>query len=369
MTQTSTENIFKIINNKKSALLLIQNNYNTDTLSSALAFCLYLKKLGKDAKIALNSLNGIEKKYNFLPSLDLIQDKIFDPSKLTLRIKTDRVKAKELSYESKDNSLEIYIKAASENGFKKDDIEIIEKNVSFDLIISIGCKNKSSIGLYNENINFLKDKELINIDIDNKNTSFGTINFINSSSKTLSETILDLINFNNSELIDENIATCLLTGIIDKTNGFKSYDISSETLSNASNLIDLGANKDLIFDNLFNKNLEEIRNNSIILSNLNRFSDEIYFSSVENIIDNFNIRSIFFNEIINIKKAKIFVLFNKINEVIYCEIITSDNISAVELTEDFKSLGDNNYAQFAIASSETQKVIDIVLNKISKKIK
>ncbi len=368
MTQQNTENIFNIINNKNSGLILIPTNFNADQLSSALAFCLYIRQLNKDVKIAVNSLDKA-KKYNFLPNFDLVQDKIFDPSKLTLRIKTDRVKAKELSYEPKNDSIEIYIKSATGNSFTKDDVEIIEKSVSFDFVVCIGCTNKASIGLFNENLEFFKDKDIINIDIDNINTGFGSTNFIDTSSKTLSEAVLDLISFNNSDLIDENIATCLLTGIIDKTNGFKTSNISSETLSTASNLIDLGADKDLIFNNLFSKDLEEIKNNSNILANINKFSNDIYFSSIENLSGEFNVRSIFNDEIIHIKDAKIFVLFNKIKDVVYCEIISNGEYSATNITSDFKSIGDSTSAQFAIASPELDKVRDIVLNKISKKIK
>ncbi len=367
MTQENTKNIFDIINNKNSGIILIPTNFNIDQFSSAVAFALYIKQLGKEVKIAISSLKKIEK-LSFIPALDLVTDKIFDPSKITLRIKTNRVKAKELSYEPKSDSIEIYIKAA-DGSFSKDDVEIIEKNVNFDFAVCIGCENTSSIGLYSENSEYFADKDIINIDINNKNTGFGSVNFIDNSNKTLSEAILDLISFNNSDLINEDIATCLLTGIIDKTNGFKTSDISAETLSTASNLIDLGADKDSIFDNLFNKNLEEIKNNSNILANTSEFSNNIYFSSVENLTGDFDVKSIFFNEIINIKDSKIFVLFNKIKDVVYCEIVSTGEYSATDITSDFKSIGDNISAQFAIASPELNKVKDIVLNKISKKIK
>lgn len=367
MTTSNTEQLFKIIDSHKSALILISKNYNGDSLAASLALSLYLKKYGKKSSIAIENIN-IDKKFKFLPEIDLISNVIFDPSKLTIRVKTDRIKAKELSYEPKEDSIEIYITSIANDGFKKEDVEIIEENVNFDYIFTIGVKNKEEIGLYQENIKFFENKDLINIDIDSNNTKYGNINIISPDQKNLSEFIFDIISFNKAELIDENISTCILTGIMDKTNGFKSLDISSSTLSNASNLIDLGANKDIVSKNLFkNKNLEEIKNISKILSNT-KSSNNIFYSTNENLKEDFNIKSIFNDNIIQIDNAEIFLVFNKKDGVIYAEITCSNKYSAVELSSDFKSIGNSELAQFAIASPDMEKVAEIVLNKIKNKI-
>ncbi len=370
MNLSSTEQIFKIIEEKKSALILLSKNYNGDALSASLVLSLYLKKYGKKTCIAIENIENIDKKYKFLPEIDLISNKVFDPSKFTIRINTDRVKAKELSYEPKENAIEVYITSVTENGFKKEDVEIIEENVSFDFVISIGAKSKNDIGLYSKNLKFLDNKDIINIDINQKNENFGTINCIMQNQKTLSETIFDIISFNKSELIDENIANCILTGIMDKTNGLKAFDISSNTLSNASNLIDLGADKDLISRNIFkNKNLDEIKTSANVIANIKSFDNNIVYSVNENLNDNFNIKSLFTDNLSYINDVEIFVMFNKKNDIIYSQIITSSKYSADEITSDFKSIGDNEIAQFAIASTDIEKVVEIVLNKIKNKIK
>ncbi|MEZ7821319.1 MAG: hypothetical protein QMB51_03360, partial [Patescibacteria group bacterium] len=296
--------------------------------------------------------------------------KVFDPSKFTIKIKTDRIKAKELSYEPKDDSIEIYITSATNDGFKKEDVEIIEKNTSFDFVFSIGVKAKSEIGLYNENIEFIEGKTLINLDINQKNEKFGEINIIEANEKTLSELVFDIISFNKSELIDENIANCILTGIIDRTNGLKASDTSASTLSNASNLIDLGADKDIISQNLFrNKDFEEIKNTAAIFSNIKSTKNTIAYSVNENLDDNFNIKSIFVDNISCINGIEVFIIFNKKNDVVYSQIITSSKYLANEISSDFRSIGNEEIAQFAIASPDIDKVVEIVLNKIEQKIK
>ena len=369
MNLSNTEQIFKTIESKKSALILLSKNYNGDALSAALALSLYLKKYGKKASIAVENPENIDKKYKFLTEIDLISNKVFDPSKFTIRINTNRIKAKELSYEPKEDAIEVYITSATENGFKKEDVEIIEENVSFDFVFSIGSKSKDSIGLYIENSKFLDNKEIINIDINPKNENFGTINCIMQDQKTLSEVVFDIISFNKSELIDENIANCILTGIMDKTNGLKSFDIASSTLANASNLMDLGVDKDLISKNLFkNKNFEEIKMLATIFANI-KSDNKIIYSVNENLNENFNIKSIFTDNVSYIKDAEIFIIFNKKDEVIYSQIVTSEKYNADEITSDFRSIGNNEIAQFAIASADIEKVIEIVIEKIKNKIK
>lgn len=369
MNELNTKEIFEVLENGKSFLILINSKYNADILCSALAFNLFIKKLGKKSFIALNDLN-IDEKYKFLKDIENISDKIFDPKKFTISINTNRIKAKELSYEAKDGKIEIYITSETENGFKKEDVDLIENNVDFDTVFFIGVKSKNDVEkIYLDNANFIDDKKIISIN--NKNTeNFGLINFIDKDQKNISEIIFDILSFEKSELIDENIATIILTGIIENTNGLKSLDVSNTTISNVTNLIDLGADRDLIISNLFkNKKLEDFKNISEIFKNIKHFENEIIYSSVNNLGNDYDIKYIFENYIYEIKNSEIFVLFNKKENIIYSEVICSSKYNSHELTSEFKSIGDEKISQFAIASDDMEKVSEIVLNKIKNKLK
>ena len=369
MNLSNTEQIFKAIDDKKSILIILDKNYNGDVLASTIALGLYLKKYGKKVSIATEDIN-VNKKYQFLAGLDLLTDKVTDPTKFTISISTTRVKAKELSYEPKEDKIEIYLTSATENGFKKEDVEIIENNVDFDLVFTIGVRSKSVIGnIYENNKKFIDDKPLVNIDIDPKNVKFGDINFVEDEQSTISELIFDIIGFNKSELIDENIATCLLTGIIEKTNGFKTPDLSPSTMSTVSNLMDLGADRENIISNLFRtKTVDEVKVWAKILANTKASEDGvILYSSNENIAD-FDIKSIFVDIISEIKNAEIFIIFNKKDDIVYAQVTTSGKYNALELTQDFRSIGNSEVAQFAIASNDLEKVVEVVLSKLSAKV-
>jgi nanoRNase/pAp phosphatase (c-di-AMP/oligoRNAs hydrolase) len=55
----------------------------------------------------------------------------------------------------------------------------------------------------------------------------------------------------NPKLLDEHIATSLLSGIISNTKGFQTHSVTPRSLSVASNLISAGARRDIIIKHLY----------------------------------------------------------------------------------------------------------------------
>jgi nanoRNase/pAp phosphatase (c-di-AMP/oligoRNAs hydrolase) len=66
-----------------------------------------------------------------------------------------------------------------------------------------------------------------------------------------SEVVLDLINKFEASLIDEDIATQLLAGIISETNSFQHVRTTPQTFLKASQLVSLGAKQQEIVSHLF----------------------------------------------------------------------------------------------------------------------
>src|SRR5258708_38228777 len=83
------------------------------------------------------------------------------------------------------------------------------------------------------------------------NKNYGQYNLVTLSATSCSEIVLDLINKFESSLIDENIATQLLTGIIAETNSFQHVRPTPQTFLKASQLVSLGAKQQEIINNLY----------------------------------------------------------------------------------------------------------------------
>ncbi|HQL11435.1 MAG TPA: hypothetical protein PK507_00280 [bacterium] len=369
MELNNLDQIFRIINENSKILILTDSIFNFDKIAASLSFGLFTQILGKNTIIYFK--NTIEEKYKFLNGFELIKNNIDIKNNLTIAISTKDVKAKELSYEQKEDRIEIYLTPEKNKKFTKEDVSIIDNQNLFDLIITIGVENIEKIGeFYNSNIEFFKNTPIINIDNNIANERFGQINLIEPQYSSICELMFDLITMYKSELIDEKIATNILAGIIYKNKKLNLQKLSSNTVEAISALIEIGADKEKIINNLYKtRNLNDLRVWSKILQNSKlAYNNTLFFSIIDDENEQIDFSDFFNNIIDSIGCIKIGILFNKINDIIYITLITRDNINAKELLKEFNPIGDNEEVNCAVSSSDMNKAVEIVLNKIIKKI-
>jgi len=369
MELNNLDQIFRIINESSKILILTDSIFNFDKIAASLSFGLFTQILGKNTIIYFK--NTIEEKYKFLNGFELIKNNIDIENNLTIAISTKDIKAKELSYEQKEDRIEIYLTPEKNKKFTKEDVSIIDNQNLFDLIITIGVENIEKIGeFYNSNIEFFKDTPIINIDNNIANERFGQINLIEPQYSSICELMFDLITMYKSELIDEKIATNILAGIIYKNKKLNLQKLSSNTVEAISALIEIGADKEKIINNLYKtRNLNDLRVWSKILQNSKlAYNNTLFFSIIDDENEQIDFSDFFNNIIDSIGCIKIGILFNKINDIIYITLITRDNINAKELLKEFNPIGDNEEVNCAVSSSDMNKAVEIVLNKIIKKI-
>lgn len=116
---------------------------------------------------------------------------------------------------------------------------------------------------------------VVNIDHHVTNLLFGTINLVESKAST-AELILDLITFLGIPL-DLCIATCLLTGVVTDTRGFRTSSTTPDTLRAAVQLVEAGASLAEITDAVFNhRSLDTLRLWGPALTNVQRRGDIVW---------------------------------------------------------------------------------------------
>ena len=370
MNLNENEQAINLINESKNVLIFVNPSINLDSITSGIALSLYLEKLEKKVTIYLEN-KKIDEKYNFLSSLNSITDKLDLKNKLTVSIVTKNVKAKELSYEPKEDRIEIYLTPEDGKSFTKDDVLINDSGKNFDLIITLGISNIKNIGeIYEKNTEFFFNKPIINIDIQNSNELYGKINYIEQTYCSLSELVFDFMTFYKSELIDENIATNILTGIIYNTKEFRSEELTATTMSAIATLMELGADKNKIMNNLYKtKPVDNIKAWAKMLENSKLDEDKkIFYSKIEDNKLSLDLSELFYGFINTIEKVEIAILFNKTNGITYIDLVCSENLNALEISSSFNPVGDKNYVKFAISSDDVEKVVEIVLRKIKEKM-
>ncbi|MCF7906334.1 hypothetical protein K9L04_00185 [Patescibacteria group bacterium] len=364
--------ILKVLDVSKN-ILIIFNNDNSDILMSSICLSYYLEKTQKNIDLVSENTK-INSKYDFLNIENKIKNTLKSDNKFTIIIDTKENKAKELSYEPKENSIEIYLSGENRN-FEETDIKFLKDSKKYDLIITLGIldiKNLSKI--YNENVDLFYNTPIINIDNNISNERFGQINIIEAQYRTISELVFDIISQNNPDIIDTKISNLLLTGIIDKTSGFKFSSISPNIMSTSSMLIEIGADRENIIKNLYRtKTVSSLKLWGKILSNMKYKDSGILWSYLiedeKNLdISNFKFSDIFNELVSEIPKIKIALLFIKKENVIEVQIITTKKYNAFELTEEFKGVGNDSESSFAISSNDLDQVVSIIIDKLNKKI-
>ena len=139
------------------------------------------------------------------------------------------------------------------------DVNILKSN-EFNIdkfnIISLDCGDRKRICLSDE----IKDKaqKIICIDHHASNDKYGDFNYIDTNASSTCELVYNvLVAYNkkyNIDLIDENIATFLYTGLVTDTGNFMYSNTHPTSFDMAKNLLLKGAKKENIIQNIFQSN-------------------------------------------------------------------------------------------------------------------
>jgi len=263
------EQIFKQIEKSQRPLIVFPSDWSGDAVASSLALYLYLKNLKKEAEIiAMPSVKSPV--WSFLPAHSEIKSSIENLRKFIISLDINQTKTDKISYNIEDKKINFIISPAS-GWFKPEDVTTSASGFKYDLIISIGATDLESLGkLYEDNIEFFYKTTVVNIDYRASNEEFGQINLIDINCTANSEIIFNLLQAESPELLNEDIATCLLAGIIASTKNFRLPNLTPRTLLTTSKLIGLGGRREQIIDKLYrSRDFKTLKLWGKVLSNLN----------------------------------------------------------------------------------------------------
>jgi nanoRNase/pAp phosphatase (c-di-AMP/oligoRNAs hydrolase) len=234
---------------ESKSILIIGSGNNGDSLGASLALRSFLKKLDKD--VAVLSATEVAEKFKFLPQADEVLEKIDLTKSLVMDVSLKKSQIAELSYKKEAEKLSIFLKP-TQGELTPTDVTFRSSNFPYDLVVLIGIASFDQLGeFYIGHTELFFDVPLVNIDFRGSNENYGQFNLVQLSATSCSEIILDLINKFESGLVDENIATQLLAGIIAETDSFQHVRTTPQTFLKASQLVSLGAKQQEIISNLY----------------------------------------------------------------------------------------------------------------------
>lgn len=250
MAQEVSKQIIQLMQKGKRVLITTSRQHSGDGLASSLALLLILKKINKYAEVVIDSFE-IPAEYQFLPNINEVKAEVKKLKKYIINLDISQSGLDELAYDIKNDNLRIHL-SPKRGVFTPADLKFQTSEFAFDLIITVGAADLESLGaLYDYHRDLFYQIPVINIDNSIGNDNYGHINLVDITATSSAEIIYQLIKDSESQMLDSKIATCLLTGMIAATRSFKSENVSPKSLTVASELIYLGANRQEIVTKLY----------------------------------------------------------------------------------------------------------------------
>ncbi len=231
------------LNDASTVLVALNSNPSVDELSSALGITLSLNKKGKHATAIFSgaippAIEFLEPEKTFEQNVDSLRDFI---------IALDKEKADHLRYKVVDDMVKIFI-TPYRTTISDKDLEFSQGDYNVDFVLAIGVTSKENLDRALEAHGAILDEATVVAISAEEDSSLGSINWNDKNASSYSEMLASLTDAlrGDTDLLDEQIATAYLTGIVAATERFSNSKTSSRVMTTAATLMGAGANQQLI---------------------------------------------------------------------------------------------------------------------------
>lgn len=250
MALSITQQVSEILTRSRHILITFPAQAGSDAVAAGLGLATWLEKKGHRVDIVSDNfeLPGI---LRFLPNAKKINNQLSGLRKFILSLDLNETALNDFSYSIENNQLNIYL-TPKQGSWQERDLSSKQSDFIYDLIFVINAPDLNSLGsIYKLNTEFFFKTTIINLDHLPSNEHYGQINLVDLNLPSTSEVVFNLITEINKDLIDDDIATCLLTGLTAATKSFSTIQVTPETLTQASKLISLGARREEVVTHLY----------------------------------------------------------------------------------------------------------------------
>lgn len=238
----------QLVERLKSAnnvLVTVSDSPSVDQLSACIGLTIALNKHGKHATAVFSgkvpsTLEFLQPERTIETNTDSLRDFI---------ISLDKSKADKLKYKVEDDYVKIFI-TPYRTSISQDDLGFSQGDFNVDLIIMLGVHERQHLdGAIVSHGRILHDATVASMNTDTV-SEIGTINWVESEASSLCEMASDLITEVDKSLLDSQIATALLTGMVAETDRFGNEKAHPHTMSVSGVLMAAGASPQLISSKL-----------------------------------------------------------------------------------------------------------------------
>lgn len=238
------QQIVDSIKSQSNILVTVSTSPSVDELSAALGLTILLNNLNKRATAVVSgdlppAITFLDPKKTFESTVDSLRDFI---------IALDKEKADHLRYKVEGDVVKIFI-TPYRTTLSEKDLQFSQGDYNVELVIALGVKDKDHLDKALEaHGRILHDATVATICAGTDISSLGSIAWQDEAASSLCEMLVSLSEplKTDKPVLDEQIATAFLTGIVSATDRFSNNKTSSRVMTMAAQLMAAGANQQLI---------------------------------------------------------------------------------------------------------------------------
>ncbi len=240
------QQIVERIKNSTNILVTVGANPSVDELSAALGLSLILNKMDKHATAVFSgatppAITFLEPEKTFENTVDSLRDFI---------IALDKSKADRLRYKVEDEVVRIFI-TPYKSVLSEKDLKFSQGDFNVELILALGVEKREDLDTaITAHGRILHDATVVTVNMNGAQSSLGALDWTDSSASSLCEMLMSLSEALQPGVLDEQIATALLTGIVAATDRFRNEHTTPKVMTMSAQLMAAGANQQLIAEKL-----------------------------------------------------------------------------------------------------------------------
>lgn len=229
-----------------NVLVTVRSNPSVDELAATIGLTLMLNKLGKHATAVFSgavpsTLEFLKPEETLEQNTDSLRDFI---------ISLDKSKADKLRYKVEENVVRIFI-TPYRTSITEKDLEFSQGDFNVDVVLALGVTQREELDqAITSHGRILHDATVVAVTAGQRESTLGNINWQDTAASSLSEMLVSVSEAFQGGLIDAQMATAFLTGIVAETERFSNPKTTPKVMTMAAQLMAAGANQQLIANEL-----------------------------------------------------------------------------------------------------------------------
>lgn len=235
------------ISQASNILVTVSNNPSVDQLAACIGLTLLLNRLDKHATAVFSgqvpsTIEFLQPEKTLEANTDSLRDFI---------ISLDKNKADKLRYKVEDQFVRIFI-TPYKTSLSEKDLVFSQGDFNVEVVVALGVHSRNELdAAITAHGRILHDATVISVVAGkSKAPDLGQINWIDPTASSLSEMLVTMGDSLGQNLIDNQMATAFLTGIVAETQRFSNDKTTPKAMSISAKLMGAGANQQLIISKL-----------------------------------------------------------------------------------------------------------------------